>query len=182
MSFLSRIVLAFTGTLAAVTVARSVRATVLILLLAALVGFQLVVTRNLKNIVFRYWSVLIFAASIYVLQSFSHNNDSAISIQILFVYSCAWWMSRLTTAGHVPVPAAKPVLRLYLFAHFIRHFTEILGAETRRMLTARGLAAPHLYSRTGLVSLAHSMAAILFRSFTRAERFYAAQCLKGLDV
>ena len=181
MDFLARVVLSIAGLLVAVVVARSVRAAILILVTVALAGLQMLLARSVKIVVVRYWPALFFAGGIYVLQIFSHSANIRVCIQILFIYSCVWWMGRLVTAGHIPIPSAKPVFRLYLFAHFVRHFTEILGAETRRMLVARRMSAHRLYSHTGLTSLVHSLAAIFHRSLTRAERFYAAQWLRGLD-
>ena len=73
--------------------------------------------------------------------------------------------------------------RLYhaaLFALFVRHFAAVLVEEARRALTAHALAAPGRYRAGWFGSLAHSTGGLLTRSLVRAERFHAAQSLRGI--
>ncbi len=62
----------------------------------------------------------------------------------------------------------------------MRHFTEILIAETQRTLQARAMCAPSLFRVGGCSSLAYALASIFRRALIRAERFYAAQTLNGI--
>ena len=74
----------------------------------------------------------------------------------------------------------KKHITLALLALFVRHFAGILTAESRRMLTARSLAAPFRCGPWSFRSLSFAVAAVFSRSFDRAERFYAAQRLRGI--
>lgn len=68
-----------------------------------------------------------------------------------------------------------------LFFFFVRHFLSILGQEARRVLIARSLALTRPYGPGSCGSILWSVASIFRRSLTRAERFYAAQWLRGLS-
>jgi hypothetical protein len=68
-----------------------------------------------------------------------------------------------------------------LFLLFLRHFTAILSDEPVRVLRARSLAVPRRYGPGWLASLAHALATLLRRAIDRAERFYAAQLVRGLS-
>jgi hypothetical protein len=67
-----------------------------------------------------------------------------------------------------------------LFGLFVRHFAGILETESRRVLTARGLCVSRNWGPGGLRSLAFAVAALASRTLVRAERFYAAQRVRGL--
>jgi energy-coupling factor transporter transmembrane protein EcfT len=68
-----------------------------------------------------------------------------------------------------------------LFLLFLRHFTAILGDEPVRVLRARSLVISRRYGAGWLASLAHALAALFRRAIDRAERFYAAQLVRGLS-
>lgn len=77
----------------------------------------------------------------------------------------------------------SPQSRLFLpvlFLLFVRHFTVILRDEAVRTLTAYRLAVPHHFRRGGIRALAWSLDSFFHRCILRAERFYAAQLLRGL--
>ena len=67
-----------------------------------------------------------------------------------------------------------------LFALFVRHFAFVLATEARRSLVARSLSVPNRYGAGSFRSLAHAVSALFSRSLARAERFYAAQLLRGI--
>jgi hypothetical protein len=67
-----------------------------------------------------------------------------------------------------------------LFALFVRHFARILFTEAQRTLTARRLSAPNRYGAGWFGSLAFALSAFFSRSLARAERFYAAQLVRGI--
>jgi archaellum biogenesis protein FlaJ (TadC family) len=68
-----------------------------------------------------------------------------------------------------------------LLVFFVRHFLSILGAEARRAVIARSIAVRRRYGPGAFRSLAWSLASLLRRTLARAERFYAAQWLRGLS-
>jgi hypothetical protein len=67
-----------------------------------------------------------------------------------------------------------------LYALFVRHFAGVLLVEGRRALTARALSVPNRYGAGSFGSLAHAVSALFTRALTRAERFYAAQLVRGI--
>ena len=67
-----------------------------------------------------------------------------------------------------------------LFALFVRHFAWILAAEGKRAFTVRALVVPKPYGPGSFRSLAFAVSSFFSRALTRAERFYAAQLLRGI--
>lgn len=67
-----------------------------------------------------------------------------------------------------------------LFLLFLRHFTEILSDEPVRVLRARSMVISRRYGPGWLQSLAYALAGLFRRAIDRAERFYAAQLVRGL--
>jgi hypothetical protein len=67
-----------------------------------------------------------------------------------------------------------------LFYFFVRHFVLILGEEARRAFVARSLAVRRRFGPDSLRSLVWGLVSVFRRSLARAERFYAAQWLRGL--
>jgi len=67
-----------------------------------------------------------------------------------------------------------------LFLLILRHFTAILAEEPVRVLRARSLVISRRYGAGWLTSLAHALTALFRRAIDRAERFYAAQLIRGL--
>lgn len=66
-----------------------------------------------------------------------------------------------------------------LFLLFIRHFAAILGEEALRLFRARRLVVARERGPLGFFSLRCAVAAMFRRTLARAERFYAAQWLRG---
>jgi hypothetical protein len=182
MNFLARIFGAVLGALVVVWLASSAQLLFLVVSIAVLLALHLCMTRSLRRLFYCYWPMMLFAGSVYALRLFSQQNGTLLALRILFVFACVRWIGQILWLGCVPIPTSRPIFRLYLFTCFIRHFMRILGEECRRMLTARRTAAPHLWRRQGFASIVHAMTAIFLRSLTRAERFYAAQQLKGLGA
>jgi energy-coupling factor transporter transmembrane protein EcfT len=69
---------------------------------------------------------------------------------------------------------------LVLTAFFARHFVIVLGEEAGRLLVAHRMAAPCRYGPGWFRSLSWALAGLFQRSLERAERFYAAQMVRGL--
>jgi len=76
--------------------------------------------------------------------------------------------------------AGSFLFQMALFTLFVRHFAFVLAAEGRRALTARSLSVPHRYGPGWFRSLAWAVGAFFTRSIVRAERFYAAQWVRGI--
>jgi hypothetical protein len=96
------------------------------------------------------------------------------------------WLAQTCVEGIAPsrwVLSSSPrslAFRLGLFAAFTEHFAHLFGSATARALLAWRLAAPRAWRSGWFHSLAHALARIVERSLVRAERFYAAQWLRGL--
>jgi hypothetical protein len=67
-----------------------------------------------------------------------------------------------------------------LFVLFTRHFAEILLVEATRVFRARSLCVRRPFGRGSFSSLVWVLISLFGRSISRAERFYAAQLLRGL--
>jgi len=96
------------------------------------------------------------------------------------------WLAQACVQGMAPsrwALSSSPrslAYRVGLFAAFVEHFAHLFGSGTARALVAWRLAAPRAWRSGWFHSLAHALARIVERSLVRAERFYAAQWLRGL--
>jgi len=126
--------------------------------------------------------VALFAAVLALLEYAARREVSMLGLRTLAVFL-------LSTAAFHSLPGARWALRsppksarhrAALFSFFVAHFARILGTEIRRALVAHKLAAPRRGGPGWFGSLTHALAGVLVRSLVRAERFYAAQWLRGL--
>jgi hypothetical protein len=181
VGFLLRSVLAILGTAAAVCLAHRASTTSLLGFTAAIFAIHVLHTRSFERVLRRFLPILVFAAGMYGVSFFGERATAKLPLQVIFVFASVWLLGRLCSkTGRVP--RSRILFRLFLFAHFVRHFAEVLGDETRQTVIARGLAAPSLFRPGGFSSLVHALNSILQRCLIRAERFYAAQSIKGLSV
>jgi len=72
------------------------------------------------------------------------------------------------------------LFRIALFLLMVRHFTRVLAGEAWRFLIAQALAAPRKWRKGWWSSLVWALAALFRRALLRAERFYAAQLVRGI--
>lgn len=130
----------------------------------------------------RLLPVLVFAAVLALLQWASGMPLTAlplVTIAVFVVSTAVFRMVRWEGRIYGVRPGSWRHTAL-VFALLVRHFTLILGTEARRLLVARRLAAPRAFGPGSARSLAFAVAALFGRSLRRAERFFAAQSLKGL--
>lgn len=182
MGFLPRIGILLVCAAGVSSIAAEASAWLLGLLILLLAVAHFLQSRSLRLVGARFWPILVFTGGVYVLQAFGRGSDLRLSLQIVFIFAAIRLAGVCCVTRGIAIPRAKPLYRLFLFVHFTSHFATILASEARRMLIARRMAAPKLYRRRGLASLAYSVAAVLERSLMRVERFYAAQSLRGLDA
>ena len=96
------------------------------------------------------------------------------------------WLAQTCVQSMAPsrwVLASSPgslACRLGLFAAFVEHFAHLFASGAARALLAWRLAAPRAWRSGWFHSLGHALARIAERCLVRAERFYAAQWLRGL--
>lgn len=148
---------------------------------AALVSHALA-WKNLSRSLYAALPVVLFAAALVLLQVLARvpvTNLAARTVAIFLFTSAAFktlpWASSLAR-----VEPGSRSFALALYALFIRHFFSILSSETLRLFRARGLSISRPYGKGSFRSLVAALAAFFSRSLVRAERFYAAQLLRGL--
>ncbi len=130
----------------------------------------------------RLTPLVVFAAGLAVAQWLTGTLDPWLPLKTLVAFALGLglfaaipWrrMSRSLAPGrwwYAPV----------LFLLILRHFMAIFGEEPVRVLRARSLVISRRYGTGWLESLAHALAALFRRAVDRAERFYAAQLIRGL--
>lgn len=125
---------------------------------------------------------LLFCVALAFLEWIGHRSVTVLPLKALLSYAVLAlgfrimpWMALLQS-----IPPRSRLFLPVLFLLFVRHFTFILRDEALRTLTAYRLAVPHLLRRGGIRALAYSLNSFLQRCLIRAERFYAAQLLRGL--
>jgi len=151
------------------------------------ISLQIVRDRRLIRAFRRWLPIVVFAGGVYLLRcvsarSLATGDGALLAIRILFVYAVATWLGLALWLGDMTPPRGRLMFRAFLFACFTRHFAIVLTNECHNSLRARKLAAPSLWSKSGMSSLVYSCVNIFTRTLLRAERFYAAQLLKGLDA
>lgn len=154
------------------------------LLIAIIGGFVLrtIVSRSAPRALRSTLPVVLFAAVLALMQWVASQSISSLPLQTVAVF-----LFSATAFGIFPwsetfsaVRPSSTLFGLVLFALFIRHFAMIFASESRRVLQARSLRISRTYGRGWFRSLVAALAALIGRSLSRAERFYAAQFLRGL--
>jgi len=182
VNFLIRVAAAIIGLALAVTFVGEAPVGATLLFVFVIIALQIALARSVWSVLLRFLPILLFVTMLWLLQFLSGNRSPRLPFQASFVFASAWLLGRIVSTGRVPIPASKPVFRLYLFAYFVGHFKDILFTECRRVLTARQIAAPRLIAPGGVRSLVQAMASVLMHAVARAERFYAAQSLRGFNA
>jgi len=130
----------------------------------------------------RLLPILVFAAALAVIEWAGGRPLTTLPLVTVAAFAVTVTLARLVR-WQGRIFRVRPGSRSYhalLFALFVRHFAGILGAETRRVLIARRLATPRAWKPGAARSLLFALAALFGRALTRAERFYAAQSLRGM--
>jgi hypothetical protein len=125
--------------------------------------------------------VLVFAALLALLQWFAGSLSVALPLKTIAIFLFVTAAVRLlpwTDFMRVAGPQSS-LFTLVLFLYFLRHFTLILGREAYRLLVARRRMVPNQYGPGWFQSLCWALVELFRRSLSRAERFYAAQSLRG---
>ena len=155
-----------------------------VLLVVTLVAFVLhaLLLRSLRLAVHKLVPIFGFALIVTLLQWFGGRKPPLLGLQTLFVFQ---WLSVslfLFVPQGLPLPGrSSPFYRVVLYLLFVRHFAAILAGEVHRTIRAHGMAVQRRFGPQAMQSLAHALTSVFGRCLTRAERFYAAQWLRGLD-
>jgi hypothetical protein len=168
-----------TATLAAALVQRET--SVAALALAGLAA-HLLTAPSLRRGLLALAPVLAFASVLALIGRLGGSSGALVALKTLAVYTLAVSAARLARCEAI-LEAVNPGSRFFhaaLFLLMVRHFAGVLGQESWRLLVAHRLAAPQRWRPGWLDSMAWAMAALLRRALVRAERFYAAQRVRGL--
>jgi hypothetical protein len=151
---------------------------------AVLAGFVLraVVWGSIGSSLRSTFPVVVFAALLAGMQWVSGMPVSSLPLKMLAVFLLGTVAFRiLPWSGMVIAVRPDSVLfSLVLYAMFVRHFAEIFRGEALRLFQARALCLSRSFGPGWFRSLVAAVAALFRGALMRAERFYAAQSLRGL--
>ncbi|MGC8793431.1 MAG: hypothetical protein ACP5U2_08575 [Bryobacteraceae bacterium] len=128
------------------------------------------------------WPLALFAGLLAGLEWLARRRVSELGLRALAV----GWLAQAAASGFSPARlllgrrAGSWPFRTLLFGALVEHFSRVLEDEAVRVLIAHRLAAPRRWRAGWFWSLAQGLANLIQRTLVRAERFYAAQWLRGL--
>lgn len=126
--------------------------------------------------------ITIFVLALGLVQWLFHELDLEVAAKTLAIFCLTASAFRLipwSQSGNAFRPGSQ-LSASVLYLLFIRHFALILTEESKRLLTARSRTVFKPHGRWSFRSIVSALAALFLRAMNRAERFYAAQMLKGL--
>lgn len=126
--------------------------------------------------------LLLFAGLLAAMEWFTRGAVSMLGVKTVAVFLLSTAAFRIAPWRGLALSRRTGSVsqRLALFALFTAHFAGIFEAEARRVLLARSLAAPRRSGPGWFRSLRGALVELFLRCAMRAERFYAAQWLRGL--
>lgn len=138
--------------------------------------------RRWRRVVLSLVPVMLFAGTLGALEWMGRGEVSVLGVRTVavFLLSTAAWGGVSGAGLALGYPARSAGQRAVLFGLMVGHFAWILGAEARRALAAHRLAAPRRRGPWWFGSLGRAMGGMFVRAFMRAERFYAAQWVRGV--
>jgi len=153
-------------------------------IVAALVlGFVLraAIWRNLSASLRSALPMVLFAVVLMLMQWLAGVPVTSLAAKALavFLFSTAAFRLLPWTAAFATTRPGTTLHGFFLYLLFVRHFVIILQSEASRVLHARALCIACPYGRGALASLVWGLVSLFSRSLVRAERFYAAQLLRG---
>jgi hypothetical protein len=167
--------------LAAVAVAWSTQLWVLICALPGGLILNILVWKSAAQSLRAMLPVAIFVAVLASLQWLYQGirfETAAKTLAVFWLTASAFRMIPWNRLANFIRPGS-PISAIILYMLFIRHFALILVGESRRVLTARSRAVLRPYGSWSFRSLSAALISLFLRAINRAERFYAAQILKG---
>ena len=126
--------------------------------------------------------IVAFAAGLALLERLSRGAVSWLPARTIVVFLSLTAAARLWPWADL-LRRAQPGSAVWtpvLFALVTQHFVGILRTETVRVLRARSLRLSRRFGPGAFRALSWTLVAIVMRCWVRAERFYAAQRLRGL--
>jgi hypothetical protein len=154
------------------------------LVAALFLGFLLrtIIWRNLSAALRSALPVVLFAVVLMLMQWLAGVAVTSLAAKALavFLFSTAAFRLLPWTDAFAATQPRTTFHSLFLFLLFVRHFVHILQGEASRVLHARALSVARPHGPGAFASLIWGLVSLFDRSLARAERFYAAQSLRGL--
>jgi len=138
--------------------------------------------RSLGSALRRLAPILIFAGILAGLQWLGGGAEPRLALKTIAVFALMVPAVRLVRWDEL-LESRQPGSALFgvaLFLLLVRHFVRVFAGEAWRLLTVQSLAAPRRWRQGWWSSLVWALAALFRRALLRAERFYAAQLVRGL--
>jgi len=142
---------------------------------------RMVIWKNLSAALRSALPVVLFAVVLVVMQWLAAVPVTSLAAKALavFLFSTAAFRLLPWTDAFATTRPGTTLHGFFLYLLFVRHFVIILQSEASRVLHARALCLACPYGRGALASLVWGLVSLFSRSLVRAERFYAAQLLRG---
>jgi hypothetical protein len=142
---------------------------------------RMVIWKNLSAALRSALPVVLFAVVLVVMQWLAAVPVTILAAKVLavFLFSTAAFRLLPWTDAFATTRPGSTLHGFFLYLLFVRHFVIILQSEASRVLHARALCLARPYGRGALASLVWGLVSLFSRSLVRAERFYAAQLLRG---
>lgn len=144
-------------------------------------GLNIIVWKSVVKSLRALLPITIFVLAIGLIQWIYHEPDLEIAAKTLAVFwltASAFRLIPWSQSGNAFRTGSRLSASL-LYLLFIRHFALIFAEESKRLLTARSRTVFKPYGRWSFRSIVSAIASLFLRAMNRAERFYAAQMLKG---
>lgn len=177
-----RLLLVISLLAAAVIVAFTHHSWLLIGALPVSFGLSLIAWKSVSKSMRAMLPIAVFVVALSFIQWLNHAFNPEVAAKTLAVFwltASAFRLIPWNQFGGAIRPGSWPATPM-LYLLFIRHFAHILSGESRRILTARSRTVFRQFGRWTFRSLVSALGSLFLRAMNRAERFYAAQMLKGL--
>ncbi len=154
------------------------------LLMALATGFLLfwATRRPLGRALLAAMPVAVTAVLYYLLQLLAGSTAIMLPLKMLVVFLYLSTVLRIFP-WDVALSRSRPGshgFQALLYIHFIGHFVHVFGEETLRVLRAWKWSSRGARGSVRLRALRGTLSGLFLRSLGRAERFYAAQLVRGL--
>ncbi len=155
---------------------------VLLALVAAGLVAHFAMARSFGSGLRRLAPILIFAGILAGFQWLGGTLEPRLALRTVAVFLLVVPAAHLAPWEDLPARGrpGSPVFDAILFLLITQHFVRVLAEEAWRLLAAQRLAAPRRWRAGWWSSLVWALVALFRRALARAERFYAAQLVRGL--
>lgn len=136
----------------------------------------------MKKRLISFVPILLFAGLLALMQWISGMSVTSLWWKTILICGAAAVLGRLLPWRRWAMTSRRgsALYAASLFAIIVGHFAGVLLQEGRRALTARSLGIGRRYGPGWFRSLVFAVNSLFVRAAVRAERFYAAQLVRGI--